>query len=79
MTPLHLRKENCVAKSHQIQAFRVLFVHHTHSADCSRIGNYAHTNGAGDFPTLYFWRCVLNFRLVALYYGCGDVDADDRF
>ena len=79
MAPQYLRKEKGVAKSHQIQAFRVVFVHYTYSTDCGSFGSYAHAHGAGHFSALSIWCPLPHFRLVAVYYGGRDVNANHRF
>ena len=67
-----------VAKSYQIKACGIVYIHYSHSVDRCGIGNYAHTNGAGYFPALSFWRAMPYFRSFALYYGGRDVNANDR-
>ena len=77
---LNLKKgTRSVAKSYQIQAFRVAYFYHSHSAYRSRIGNYADTNGAGNFSALSVWRCISYCRSFAFYNGSGDVNANDWF
>ena len=79
MAPITTKGTRSVAKSYQIQAFRIIFFYHSHSTYRGCVGNNVDPNGAGDFPAFYLWRCFSYFGALPLYHGSGDVNAGDWF
>ena len=79
MTLIFEKGTRTVAKSYQIQAFRIILFYYSNRSYCSCIGNYANANGTGHLLAFYFWRCVFDIRSLAFHNGGRDVNADHRF